>query len=127
MQPVAPLRRINQYDPELLAFRVVDVVFLRGLVRHELWPSSRGKTTAGKSKLLVDRLQLLARFEAYGLARRNADLSAGARVAPDARLPRPHVEYAEAAQFNALALGQRLLHALKHRLHGRFRLGLGDA
>src|SRR5579859_237563 len=78
-------------------------------------------------QLLVDRLQLLAGFEAYGLARRNADLSAGARVASDARLPRPDVEHAKAAQFNALTLRQRLLHALKHRFHGRFGFGLGDA
>ena len=46
---------------------------------------------------LLDRLQLLAGLEADGFAGRNVDLSAGARVATDARLARPHGEDAEAA------------------------------
>src|SRR6267154_3478782 len=77
--------------------------------------------------LLVDRLQLFTRLEAHGLAGRNADLSAGPRIAPDAGLARAHIEHAEAAQFDAVALSQGALHALKDRLHRLLGFCLGDA
>src|SRR5262249_27476927 len=74
----------------------------------------------------VDRLQFLARFEAYRLARRDRDFGAGARVGPDAGLARANVENAEAAQFDAVSLGQRALHAFENRLDGELGFGFGD-
>src|SRR5262249_5995447 len=75
---------------------------------------------------LVDGLQLFPRLKTHGLAGRNVDFSAGARVTADARLTRAHIEYAEAAQFNTLALPQRSLHAGENRLDRQLSLGLGD-
>src|SRR5208283_5727134 len=75
---------------------------------------------------LLDGLQFLAGLEADGLAGRNVDLRAGARVASDAGLARPHGEDAEAAQFDAIAARQRFLHALKYRFYRQFGLGFGD-
>jgi len=81
---------------------------------------------AGRSTL-VDRLKLFARFEAHCLARRYAHFSACTRVATDAGLAGTNVEDAEAAQFNAIALRQSLLHTLEDGLDGHFRFGLGDS
>src|SRR5450759_5124869 len=75
---------------------------------------------------LLDRLQFLARFEANRFAGRNVDLSAGARVASNAGLARPHGEDAEAAQLDTIAARQRLLHALKYGFNRCFGLGFGD-
>ena len=75
---------------------------------------------------LINRLQFLAGFEADGYARRNGNFGAGARIASDAGLARAHVEDAEAAQFNAVAGRERLLHALKDGFDGQLRFGLGD-
>jgi len=76
---------------------------------------------------LLQRLQFLAGLEPDCLARRDGDLGAGARVAADAGLARADIEDAEAAQFNALAVGQGPLHALENCFHGHLGLGLGDA
>src|SRR5208283_2739719 len=75
---------------------------------------------------LVNRLQFLAGLEADGLAGRNGNFGSGARVASDAGLARTHVEHSETAQFNAIAGGERLLHAPEDGFDGEFRLGLGD-
>src|ERR1035438_9186263 len=75
---------------------------------------------------LLDRLQFLARLKANRFAGGNIDLGAGARVASNAGLARPHGEDAEAAQLDAIAARQRLLHALKYGFHRGFGLGLGD-
>jgi hypothetical protein len=72
-------------------------------------------------------LQLLAWFEANRLSRRNGDLGTRTRVAANARLPRPHVEDAEAAQFYSITLGESLLHRLKDCLDSHFRLRFGYA
>jgi hypothetical protein len=66
-------------------------------------------------------LQFLAWFKANGLARRNSDLSARARIPADARFPRPHVKDAETAQFDSIALGESLLHRLENCLDSHFR------
>jgi len=76
---------------------------------------------------LVDGLQLLPRFEAYGLSRRDADFGPGTRIAPNAGFARTHIKNAESAQLNALTVGQGFLHALKDRFYRQLRLGLGDA
>src|SRR5208282_830528 len=75
---------------------------------------------------LVNRLQLLAGLEADGLAGRNGNFGAGARIPSNAGLARTHVEHAETAQLNAIAVRERLLHALEDGFDGKLRLGLGD-
>src|SRR3954466_9556867 len=75
----------------------------------------------------VDGLQFFARLEANGLAGRNADLCACARVATDTSFARTHVEDAEAAEFDAVALGERFLHGLEDGLNGHLGFCLGDA
>ena len=77
--------------------------------------------------VLLQGLQLLAGFEAHGFAGRNGDFRAGARIAADAGLARLHVEDAEAAQFDAVAVLERFLHPLEDRLDRHLGLGLGDA
>src|ERR1051326_6334365 len=85
--------------------------------------AERGKPANG----LVDGLEFLSRLEAHGFSGRNVHLCAGARVAADTGLARAHVKDSKSAQLNALALGQRFLHAVKHRFHGQLSLGFGDA
>ena len=87
----------------------------------------RQRLGTANAKALLDRLQFLAGLESHGLARRNRNLRAGARVTTNSSFARPNVEYAKSPQLNAVALGQRTLHAFKHRLYGHFGFGLGDA
>src|SRR5579884_2076911 len=84
-------------------------------------------TTSHLPRALLDGLQLFAGLEADGLAGRDVDLGASARIAPDAGLTRADGEDAEAAQLDAVTASQRLLHALKHRLDGHFGLGFSNA
>src|SRR6266566_3746487 len=70
----------------------------------------RSKGGAGGS---VDGLQLFAGLKAHCFAGRDGNFGAGAGIASDASFARAHVEHAKAPQFNAIALGERLLHALK--------------
>jgi len=74
---------------------------------------------------LFDRLQFFSWFEADSLSWRNAYFGACARVASNAGLARTHVEDAEAAQLNAVAVSQSLLHALEDGLDCHFGLRLG--
>ena len=67
-------------------------------------------------------MQFFAGLEADGFARRDADLGAGARIAANAGFAGTHVEDAEAAQFDALALGERVLEGLEHCVDSRFSL-----
>ena len=53
---------------------------------------------------LLQRLQLLAGFEANGFAGRDGHLGAGSRVAADSGLARSHVEDSESAQLDSLAM-----------------------
>src|ERR1700690_3234272 len=80
-----------------------------------------------RDRVSVDGLQLLARLEAYRLAWRNGNLGASTRIAPDAGLTGPDVEHAKPAQFNAITLGERPLHAPEHSFHGQFGLGFSDS
>ena len=75
---------------------------------------------------LLDRLQLLAGFKAHGFSRRNRNLSASAWITSDSSFSRTNVEYTKSAQFNAIAFGERALHALKNSLHSHFSFGFGD-
>jgi hypothetical protein len=72
-------------------------------------------------------LQLLAGFESDSFARWNGNLGAGPGIPADARFARFHVENAEAAQLNAIAVLERLLHGFKNSLDRHFRFGFGDA
>ena len=74
-----------------------------------------------------ERLQFLAGFESYSLAGRDADFLAGARISADAGLAGTHIKNAEPPQFNALALRQRSLHALKDCFHSHFSFCLGNS
>src|SRR4051812_46491347 len=75
----------------------------------------------------VDGLQFFAGLEANGLAGRNADLCASARVTPNASFAWTHVEDAEAAEFNAVAFRERFFHRLEDGLNGHLGFCLGDA
>lgn len=83
-------------------------------------------TPAQASSALIDGLQLLARLKPNGFTRRNIHFRTSARIAPDPCLARPHVKYAEAAEFNPLTLAQGFFHAFKNGLHGQLSFGLGD-
>lgn len=76
-----------------------------------------------RERALLDGLQLLARFEADSFSGRNGNFGAGARIASDACFPGADIEHAEAAQLNALAVGQRTLHAFKYRFDRHLGLG----
>ena len=49
------------------------------------------------------------------------------RIAPDPSFARAHIEDTEATQFNAIAIGERTLHAFENRLNRHFRFGFRDA
>ena len=53
--------------------------------------------------------------------------SAPVRVTADAGFARTDVEDAEAAEFDSVALGKSLLHALKDNFNGPLGLGFSDA
>ena len=72
-------------------------------------------------------MQFLARLEADRLARRNADFSAGTRVAANAGFAGAYAEYAKPAQFNALTGSKGLFKAFEYRVYSGFRLGAGKS
>jgi len=69
----------------------------------------------------LERLQLLAWFEANRFARGDSDLSARTRIPANACLSRSHVKDAETAEFDSIALGKRLLHRFEDCLDSHFR------
>jgi hypothetical protein len=71
----------------------------------------------------VDRLQFLPWLETYGFAGRNGNLGPGAGISPNSGFPWPDVKYAEAAQLNAIALGEGAFHTFKHGFDGQLSLG----
>jgi hypothetical protein len=76
---------------------------------------------------LFDNLEVLAGFEAHCLPGRDADLGSGARVAANACLAGLHREDAEAAQFDAVACSEALLHRFEDRIDGSLCLGADEA
>src|SRR5579859_4439494 len=89
------------------------------LLREVLFRQLRGTRKLEFLRLVsVDRLQFFPRLEAYSPSWRNGHFSSRPRIAPDACLPRTHVEYAKASQFNAIARSQRLLHTLEDGFDG---------
>ena len=84
-----------------------------------------------RSRLGVQQVKFLTRFEAHCLARCDRNFRAGSRVAANPRLARSDIENSEAAQLNPVARSKRLLQALEDRVDSRFRFvarqsGLGD-
>jgi hypothetical protein len=59
-------------------------------------------------------VKFLAGLEANGLAGGDADLGSGAGIAADTGLPGTDIEDAKAAQFDALALGERALEGFEY-------------
>jgi hypothetical protein len=74
-----------------------------------------------------EQVEFLSRFEADGFAGRDADFGTGSRVASDACLSRLDVEYAEAAQFDAVAFSEGVLHGFEDGVNGGFRLDAWEA
>jgi len=72
-------------------------------------------------KKLIEQVKLFARLEANSFAGRDADLGSSARIASDTGLAGTHVEYAEAAEFNAFTAGERLLHTIEDGVYGSLR------
>jgi len=75
----------------------------------------------------LQRLQLLAGFEAHGFPRRDGDFRAGARVAADAGLARTNVKDTESAQLDAFATAERALHAFENGFDGHLGFRLGNS
>jgi hypothetical protein len=67
-------------------------------------------------------VKLFAGFEANGFAGGNADLRASAGVAPETRFAGTDVEDTKAAQFDALAIGERALESLEYGIDSSFGL-----
>jgi len=74
----------------------------------------------------VERVQFLARLEAYGLPRSNGNFGSGARIATDACLSWAHGEDAKAAQFDSFATFQRIFQRLKNGFDRRFAFVAGQ-
>jgi hypothetical protein len=72
-------------------------------------------------------VEFFAWLEAYGLAGCNGNFGAGARVATDARFARLDGEDAEAAELDAVACNEGLLHAVEDGVDSRFCLGTWKA
>jgi hypothetical protein len=104
-----------------------------GRCRHEMFgelemADTRQYSAARLFRLLgcFEALQLLARLEAHGFARRDVDLFAGAGIATDAGLAGLDAEDAEAAELNTLAAAEGLLERFEHGFDGLLGLGTAD-
>src|SRR5438876_7988985 len=85
-------------------------------------PKSRTRTVCSPVVTLQEVPQLLPRFEADGVARRDLHFLAGFRIAADALLALLDLEGGEAAQLDALPAGQGVAEAFDHRVHRLRRL-----
>lgn len=65
-------------------------------------------------------MKFLAWLEADRLAGGDGYLGPGPWITANPCLARPHIENSEAAKFNAVAGGKRLLEAFEDRIHRRF-------
>ena len=72
-------------------------------------------------------MQFFTGFEAHGFPRRDADFSAGARIAADAGFASANAEDSETTEFNALARCESFFESFKHSVDCRFGLGAGQA
>src|SRR4051812_48694471 len=85
-----------------------------------------GRELTGPCSLAADILEFFAGFETNRASGRDFHFLARPRITADAALPRFHLEHAEAAQLDALALHHRGPHGVEHRVHRDFRLHLRD-
>jgi hypothetical protein len=74
----------------------------------------------------LQRLQVLAGLKSHGLAGRDIDFGACARIPSNPGLARFHGEDAKATQLNPIIGLQRIFHAVKDGVDGLFRLRLAD-
>jgi hypothetical protein len=72
---------------------------------------------------LFENVEVFAGLEADGFAGGDGDLCAGAGVASDAGFTRLDGEDTEAAEFDAVALCEGLLHGFEDGVHGGLGLG----
>lgn len=72
-------------------------------------------------------MEFFAGFEADGFAWRDGYFRAGAWVAADAGLAGADIEDSEAAQLDALSVGEGFFEALEDCVHGGFSLHAGQA
>src|SRR5260370_5169594 len=82
----------------------------------------RAMSVEPRHPTLLQRLQLLARLKAHGLAGWNCDLGASAWIAANPGFARPHVENAEAPQLNALPVRKCSLRSIGTCFSGHFGL-----
>ncbi len=82
---------------------------------------------AKASVCLAEYLEFFAGLEADGLAGGDGYLGAGARVAADACLAGFDAEDAEAAEFDAVAVREGLLHGFKDGVNGGLGFGAGKS
>src|SRR5690349_22856275 len=75
---------------------------------------------------LPDILEVFARLEPDGPARRNANFLTGPRIAADAALSRFHLEHTKSTQLNAIAALHRQTHRIKNRIDRHLSLDFGD-
>jgi len=73
-----------------------------------------------------DALEFFAGFEADGFAGGDADFFAGARIEADAGFAWLDAEYAEAAEFDALAAAESLLEGFEDSFDGLLGFGAAD-
>ena len=86
-----------------------------------------GAAGGASTSMGIQGVQLFAGLKANGFAGSDADFSAGARIAADAGFARPDTEDAEAAQFDSIACGKRLLESFEDGVDGRFSFGSRQA
>jgi hypothetical protein len=72
--------------------------------------------------LLVEKVEFLSWLETDGFTGGDADFGACAGIATDPGFARADIENAEAAQLDALSLGESALEALEYSIHGSLRL-----
>jgi hypothetical protein len=71
--------------------------------------------------------KLFTGLESDRFARRDWYLGTRSRVSANSALSRLYDKYAEAPEFNAISLCERLLHSIKKRIDNLFGLLLGNA
>ena len=75
---------------------------------------------------LMKRLEFFAGLEAHGFPGRNADLGAGAGIAPNAGLARLDREDPESSKLDSITPLQSLLHGSEDGFNGDFGFCAGD-
>jgi flavin reductase (DIM6/NTAB) family NADH-FMN oxidoreductase RutF len=75
---------------------------------------------------LLQRLQLLAGLEPHRFSGRDGDFRSGTGIPADTRFTGLHIEDAEAAQLDSVAMLEGPFHRLENGFDGHFGLRLGD-